>query len=1182
MNMKQIYTILFLFVFVGAWGQAGRLHRLSEDPAAQKKTLNYSVVGDTVINATTENRNYNIDLQYQKTISDRFSTYTIYSVRNINSDYNGPAFDVVNDQGTEATIYYVNGIYDTTSVMALAVSSTEDVYVKRWYDSGGSGVDIKQSVTTAMPRLVIDSVLQKANGALSVYFDGGDMLYPENPQTQYGTDTLSVMFVFRRNGSFDVPFSFSTLSSTGGSGMRYESTVLQLGGDNGFSGASSSFQSSLDSIPEDELVDLHFTINADTAALYIKNSYITPTLLNKGDWNGFSFAFGGRLTSGFTVENPSFNGFMSEFLLFKNNLINSRNDLHYDVNGFYNIDDENKNAIINKGYNITLPSLDTISIGTQVVINTTNNARQGYVISIDSIYSKGALLPFITTRGNNSYTFQAVKDSRDRLSWQLIGSTDISYTNADTIGVVNLFRLDYLPSKRYEVGKIVKLSNGAEYEIVQALIPGTTVDGIGQIQLANNNYARIRGEDGAIKYSWFEKATTNPDSNHLIGQAALNYALFAPGINEVLFDYDTATFKDEMFIPPHITARGLSKTGADFDDNIKQYTYADFQGDTTKWVFRTLQTGEYYVFGAGAKDFYIEAVSEGGGGVFCDSGWGNHFENITIEGTSNKYFHDGFAVSNSLHVRGENIYVLDCIRDFSGNVPASNSGSIGGGSNVRMYSCGAQGGDYGLYNFPRSSFFEINMEAQDSTSIYSDAGSNITIYKIEGERNIKLFDLPKGDLRIFGGKYTSLGGVSTTLGTVDTGSVHIMDIERLGLSPNSGITTANTSSFVLENNAMNINSLSEPGLIFYDMGVVTLKNNYANDVIESGREKPLSIENRNELVDSYIKRGSLLDTDLSGTSRLSITATKDTLNMVPHSAFYNELSDWEGVNVSGVIIAGDTVITNHLGDTTTAIYVTYSSDIGGSVSYIDYIDLNGSIYEGENYNVSFYAFRKGSGSASLLLTLRDDRELKFPPIISSEPHRYSLHKTAESTQDDMYWRMSNGATAGDTIFIYGVQVSKGIWERDYQKTPTIESDNPYISVPNGSLEVRGNTTITGTLTAEKYHTFQPVQYNALDTITVDTLNTAFAIPPDLDGLDVTNATYTTNANVSANTTVRLLYYDVSADTYTAFGSGTITSSTNQIQVTGLTQTVTSGDWIYAEVTASGGEANGLSVNLRFQ
>lgn len=148
-------------------------------------------------------------------------------------------------------------------------------------------------------------------------------------------------------------------------------------------------------------------------------------------------------------------------------------------------------------------------------------------------------------------------------------------------------------------------------------------------------------------------------------------------------------------------------------------------------------------------------------------------------------------------------------------------------------------------------------------------------------------------------------------------------------------------------------------------------------------------------------------------------------------------------------------------------------------------------------------------------------------------------------------------------------------------SPVADYDEIILNLED-DLIFNGNVQITGTLTAEKYHTFQPVTYNALDTITVDTLNTAFAIPPDLAGLDVKNVTYTTNANVTANTTVRLLYYDVSANTYTAFGSGTITSSTNQIEVTGLTQTVAAGDWIYAEVTASGGEANGLSVNLRFQ
>lgn len=121
-----------------------------------------------------------------------------------------------------------------------------------------------------------------------------------------------------------------------------------------------------------------------------------------------------------------------------------------------------------------------------------------------------------------------------------------------------------------------------------------------------------------------------------------------------------------------------------------------------------------------------------------------------------------------------------------------------------------------------------------------------------------------------------------------------------------------------------------------------------------------------------------------------------------------------------------------------------------------------------------------------------------------------------------------------------------------------------------------------------YRNFIPIPYNAVDTIVVDTINTSFAITPDIDATDLKEVTYTTDAQVTGDLTIRLLYRDISAGTYTPIGSGMITTGNNQVTVTGLTQTVTSGDFIYTEVTASAGggpgttPANGLHVNLKFQ
>lgn len=180
---------------------------------------------------------------------------------------------------------------------------------------------------------------------------------------------------------------------------------------------------------------------------------------------------------------------------------------------------------------------------------------------------------------------------------------------------------------------------------------------------------------------------------------------------------------------------------------------------------------------------------------------------------------------------------------------------------------------------------------------------------------------------------------------------------------------------------------------------------------------------------------------------------------------------------------------------------------------------------------------------------------------------------------------------GDEISVWGQKAEEGDIMTSYYSTQSstdINTDINILAKGNSSINFLSDVRITGALQAEKYRSFNPITHNATDTIPADTLNTAFPITPDIDATDLQQVTYTTDAQVSGDLTIRLLYKDVSADSYTAIGSGTITTGNNQVTVTGLTQTVTSGDLIYPEVTASDGGGpgttppNGLHVSLKFK
>lgn len=206
------------------------------------------------------------------------------------------------------------------------------------------------------------------------------------------------------------------------------------------------------------------------------------------------------------------------------------------------------------------------------------------------------------------------------------------------------------------------------------------------------------------------------------------------------------------------------------------------------------------------------------------------------------------------------------------------------------------------------------------------------------------------------------------------------------------------------------------------------------------------------------------------------------------------------------------------------------------------------------------------------------------PVNDTLWQRYEIQWQPASAVDSI---TLNGLAfvSGDTLAITGIQLEEYFTSTRYIETTGthVNNTNPKWIIPNGS-----SFTIEGTLNIEKYKDLIPIPYNAVDTIVIDTINTAFALTPDLASTSLRQVIYTTNANVTGDLSIRLLYYDVSANTYTPVGAGTITTGNNQVTVSGLSQSITSGDFLYTEVTASAGggpgttPANGLSINLRFQ
>lgn len=100
--------------------------------------------------------------------------FLAYSLRKINSDYNGPIIRVRrSSDNTETNIGLVNDILDTVSLLNFVGSS--DGHVVTWFDQSGNGRDINQTQATNQPKIVKSGVLvTSTNGLPSIETDGND------------------------------------------------------------------------------------------------------------------------------------------------------------------------------------------------------------------------------------------------------------------------------------------------------------------------------------------------------------------------------------------------------------------------------------------------------------------------------------------------------------------------------------------------------------------------------------------------------------------------------------------------------------------------------------------------------------------------------------------------------------------------------------------------------------------------------------------------------------------------------------------------------------------------------------------------------------------------------------------------------------------------------------------------
>lgn len=122
-------------------------------------------------------------LMDQGTVGDySFNPYGMYSLRYLNREYNG---DVIrgyrNSDGNTRGFTPAEIADGTLLAWGTAVSGTDYVRVKTWYDQSGNGNDATQTYQYYMPLIMNSSgVIITENGVPSIWFDGSNDFIPLN------------------------------------------------------------------------------------------------------------------------------------------------------------------------------------------------------------------------------------------------------------------------------------------------------------------------------------------------------------------------------------------------------------------------------------------------------------------------------------------------------------------------------------------------------------------------------------------------------------------------------------------------------------------------------------------------------------------------------------------------------------------------------------------------------------------------------------------------------------------------------------------------------------------------------------------------------------------------------------------------------------------------------------------
>ena len=259
-------------------------------------------------------------------------TYTgaaaCYSLRLMRTAYTGSDIRVRrSSDNTEQDINFnVFGELDTVSLLAFA--GTGDAFVKTWYDQSGNSNDATQTTTANQPKIYDGTTgVETSNGKPAVRFINSSATYLDAPSL--GADTTTTYFeVHDRNGSnLNVWSPDRNVNAVCADGLTFISGTPYLGV-TALIGGSLKQPTTAGDIQDYRLV--YWLRNGTNSELGVNASTVVTGTQSSSVLNRL------RLGTRAGLQSP-FDGYMSEFVMYRNDQSSNRTNIETNIATFYDI-----------------------------------------------------------------------------------------------------------------------------------------------------------------------------------------------------------------------------------------------------------------------------------------------------------------------------------------------------------------------------------------------------------------------------------------------------------------------------------------------------------------------------------------------------------------------------------------------------------------------------------------------------------------------------------------------------------------------------------------------------------------------------------------------------------------------------------------------------------------------------